>query len=372
MPAGPPNLIGAWTKVGTGTMTVNATTGAVSVTPAGDDTATVARQQIATEIGKTYWLTYELQTSAQMWRTLGTAAGQGDIIGVNVSTVPETKLQFTATTTSIWLDFARTALNTTTVGNIRLEEAPAGFPAARRLNGRSNYFSFDAATAGLRRWNSLQYLGGWFKLQYMPTAGVYLLDFAIPDVTTSGGSQRARIVYDPVNSKMLASNGGSAANGNKYSESYRSTTGLTADTWHYVGIRLAGDGAVAVVYDSNIGGTIMGNGVPEVGQYLNVLHLGSRNGSTPTSFAPAILSDWIWCEGFVPTNDQILALAAGNRPTDIAGFAPTFYWPLEGAATTEASVTGTATLAAPVAPAVVVGPSYIVPPPDDTLPIIFF
>ena len=372
MPAGSANQIGTWTAIGTGTVAVNATTKAVTITPANDGTITTARQQIATEIGKRYWVTYELQTSAQMWRSLGTTAGATDIVNVNVSTVSETKLQFTATTTSVWMDLARTAAGTTTVGNIRFEEAPAANPPARRLNGRTQYFKLDAAAAGLRTWNSLQYLGGWVKFQYMPTAGVYLLDFAIPDAVASGGGQRARIVYDPVTPKIFASSSGSVAGGNKYSENWLPPAGLTVDTWHYVGIMLAADGGVRIVYNGTIGGTTTGTGTPEIAQYLGVLHLGSRNGSAPSSFSPVLLSDWIWCVGFIPTNAQIAEIVAGNRPNTITGFSPTLYWPMEGTALDEPSSAGVAVLTANTQPGQVVGPAYIVPAAAEVLPLLMF
>jgi hypothetical protein len=372
MPAGSNNRIGTWTAIGTGTVTVNATTKSVTITPANDGTITIARQQITTEIGKRYWVTYEHQATLQIWRNIGTTAGGTDIVNVNVSSGVENKFNFVATTTSVWMDFARTSAGTTTVGNIRFEEAPAANPPARRLNGRTQFFKLDAAAAGLRTSNSLQYLGGWVKFQYMPTAGVYLLDFAIPDAVASGGGQRVRIVYDPVTPKIFASSGGSTAAGSKYIENYRTPTGLTVDTWHYVGVALAANGAVTLVYDNNIGGTTTGTGVPEVANYLTVLHLGSRNGATPSSFAPVIYSDWVWCAGFVPTNDQITAIANGNRPNNIAGFAPTFYWPLEGTALDEPSSAGVAVLSANTQPGQVVGPAYIIPPTAEIFPLMMF
>ena len=366
------NLLGPWTPVGTGTVTVNATTGAVTITPANDSTAAIARQQIATEVGKQYAFTYELQTSAQTWRMIGTAAGIGDIVGSNVSTVNETKVTFTATTTSVWVELSRTSAGTTTTGNFRFEEVPPGQASARRLNGRNQYFNIDAAAAGLRTTNSLQYAGGWFKFQYMPPAAAYLLDWAIPNAVASGGQQRARLFYDPSVPKIAASNAGSSANGNKYAENWVPSTGLTADTWHYVGIALAGDGGVRVVYDGTIGGTTTGTGVPEVASYLGTFQLGARTGSTPTLYAPVILGDWIWCSGFVPTDAQIQLLAAGNRPSDIADFDPTYYWTFNQTGTTEPSLGATATLTAPTAPATVVGPSYVVPLPAEILPLLMF
>lgn len=371
MPAGK-NLIGAWTPLGTGTVTVNATTKAVTIAPANDATQTTARQQIATEVGKRYWVTYELQTSTQMWRNLGTTAGGGDVVASNVSTVNETKLSFVATTTSVWMDLARTAAGTTTVGSIRFEEAPTANASARRLNGRTQYFKLDAAASGLRTLNTLQYLGGWFKFQWLPTAAVYLLDFAVPDAVTSGGQSRARLFYDPTATKIAASNGGSAAGGNKYAENWQ-TASPGVDTWHYVGIILAADGGVQLVYDGTIGGTTIGTGVPEAGQYLGTLQLGSRNGSAPTNFAPVVLGDWVWCAGTLPTNPQIAALAAGNRPDAVAGFNPTYYWPMEQTTVSETSATAAAaTLTANALPATVVGPAYVVPAPSEVFPLLFF
>jgi hypothetical protein len=366
------NTIGTWTQVGTGTGTVNATTKAVTIVPADDATACAMRQQITTEIGKTYWWTYELQTSTQSWRQIGTTAGGTDIVNINVSTVFENKLVFTATTTSVWLQLSRIPAGTTRTGNHRFEEAPPGTAMARRLNGTNQYFKFDNGAAGLRTLNSLQYVGGWFKFQYVPTTAAYLFDWAIPDAATAGG-QRARIVYDPTVPKIMASNSGTAGNGNRYMEDTHAGT-VVADEWRYTGMSLAANGAVTCIYNGAIGGTPSG-AAPDIGNYLTVMHLGSRNGTTPTSFAPAIYGDWVWCVGFVPTNAQITALASGKRPTDITGFSPTYYWPLEGTTTTEDSSAASATLTANTQPGNVVGPSYFVEPAPvsaDVMPLLMF
>lgn len=372
LPAGRNNLIRTenWVGGGTGTRAINATTGALSVTPANDTTRTYWRQAVAVTPGNSYAITWDLYTQTQMWRMLGTTAGGEDIIPVNVSTVPESRITFTATTPVVWFEFNRVSAGTPTVNSVRFEEIIPARAAARRLNGRSQAFSIDASAAGLRTSNGLHYVGGWFKFHYMPTAAAYLLDMAIPDAVATGGQQRARILYDPAVPKIMASNAGTS----KYAENWRSTTGVLAvDEWHYVGMILAGDAGVSVVYDGTIGGTTVGTGVPEVANYLGTLQIGARVGSTPTSYANAVFGDWVWCNGFVPTNAQIAALAAGNRPTNIAGFTPTHYWRMDQTGTTEPSVTATAaTLTATSAPATVTGPDYLVPPSDTVLPIIFF
>ena len=367
-----PNLIGTWTQVGTGTATVNATTKSVTIVPANDTTPCAMRQQIATEIGKTYWWTYELQTSTQSWRQIGTTAGGTNIFNINVSTVNENKLAFTATTNSVWIELSRISSGTTTTGNHRFEEAPAGTSMARRLNGRNQYFKLDNGAAGLRTSNSLQYIGGWFKFQYVPTSMSYLLDWAVPDLTTTGGAQRARIFYDPTVPKIAASNSGSAANGNRYMEDAHAGTAV-ADEWRYIGISLASDGAVKCVYHGANGGTPSG-AAPDVGNYLTVLHLGSRNNTTASAFAPAMYADWVWCAGFVPTNAQLTELMGGKRVTDVTGFSPTYYWPLEGTATVESSTAGVADLTANTTPGNVVGPAYAVPVviSDEIQPLLMF
>lgn len=367
------NLIGTWTQVGTGTASVNATTKAVTISPAGDGTPCAMRQQITTEIGMTYWWTFELQTtSTSMWRAIGTTAGGTDIFGLNVATNPETKLVFTATTTSVWLELTRTSSGTTRTGNHRFEKAPPGSSKARRINGVNQYFKLDVAAAGLRTSNSLQYIGGWFKWQYVPTSMAYLLDWAVPDLTTTGGGQRARIFYDPTVPKIAASSSGSAANGNRYMEDAHAGT-PTADEWRYIGISLAANGAVSCVYNGAINGTSSGT-APDIGNYLTVLHLGSRNNTTASGFAPAIYADWVWCAGFVPTNAQLTELMGGKRVTDVTGFAPTYYWPLEGTTTVESSTAGVADLTANTQPGNVVGPPYAVPVviSDEIPPLLMF
>lgn len=372
LPAGRNNLIRTenWIGGGTGTRVLSTSTGSLAVTPANDTTRTYWRQAVAVTPGKSYAITYDLYTVTQMWRMLGTTEGAEDIIAVNVSTVPETRVTFTATTSTVWLEFNRVSAGTATVNSVRFEEIIPARASARRLNGRSQAFSINASAAGLRTSNGLHYVGGWFKFHYMPTAAAYLLDMAIPDAVATGGQQRARILYDPAVPKIFASNAGTT----KYAENWRSTTGILAvDEWHYVGMILAGDGAVSLVYDGTIGGTTSGTGVPEVANYLGTLQIGARVGTTPTNYANAVLGDWVWCNGFVPTNAQISALAAGNRPADIAGFAPTHVWRMDQAGNTEPSVTANAaTLTATTAPATVTGPDYIAPPSDTILPCLFF
>lgn len=369
VPAGA-NMIKAanWIAGGTGTTSISATSGYLTITPANDTTRTYLRQQLLTEVGKTYWVTWDLVTSNVMWRMLGTTENGTDILNINVSAVSENKFVFTATTTTTWLEFNRVSAGAASVGSVRCEEVTPGRATARRLNGRNQFFKFDAAAAGLTVPNSNQFLGGWVKFQILSNSTSYILDFGTPDAATSGGQQRVRVFYDPGNIKLAASTGGASL----YSENSITSPGLTADTWHYIGVILGADRTVRLVYDATIGGTTTTTNIPEAGNFLQTLHLGSRTGTTPASFGPVILSDWIWCNGFVPTNAQILALAAGNRPAAVAGLSPTHYWTLDGTAITEDSKTGTATLTASTAPASVVGPDFIVPPPDEILPCLFF
>jgi hypothetical protein len=324
------------------------------------------RQQIATTIGVTYWWTFELQTTTiSCWRAIGTAPGGTDIFSLNVASNPETKLVFTATTTSVWLDLTRTSSNTTRTGNHRFEEAPPGAAMARRINGVNQYFGLDVAASGFRTANTLQYIGGWFKFQYVPTSNAYILDWAVPDVG-SLGDERARILYDPTVPKIMASNGA----GGIYIED-RHTGAAVADVWRYIGMSLASNGAVTCVYNGEIGGTVSGT-APASANNLAVMRLGARNGTTATSFGPVMYADWVWCAGFVPSNAQITELMSGKRPGNIANFTPTFYWPMEGATTTEASIPAGATLTANTLPANVIGPYYTLPVSEDILPLLMF
>ena len=370
LPPGANNLIipANWVAGGTGTTTRNATTGALTVTPANDTTRTYYRQQVGVQIGRTYQITWELQTTNVMWRMLGTTAGSDNIVAVNVSTATENKLTFTATTTSVWFEFNRVSSGATTVGLIRFEEVPPGAASSRRLNGRNQYFRLAAGTAGLLTANANHYVGGWIKWQYLPTSGAYIADFATSDATTSGGQNRARIVYDPSVPKILASTGGATL----YSENFINITAPVPDTWHYVGMAIAANRTVRIIYDTTIGGTTSGTGTPEAANLFQTLQLGARVGTTVSSYSPILLADWIWCSGFVPTDAQILALANKNRPSNISGFDPTYYWPLEGTLITEDSVNDAATLTASNVPGTNVGPDYIVPTPTEILPLLMF
>ncbi len=135
---------------------------------------------------------------------------------------------------------------------------------------------------------------------------------------------------------------------------------------------IAANRTVRIVYDTTIGGTLASTGTPEAGNFFQTLQLGARVGTTVSAYAPVLLSDWVWCAGFVPTDAQILALASANRPNDISGFAPTYYWPLEGTLITEDSINGTATLTASNVPGNNVGPDFIVPTPTEILPLLMF
>lgn len=365
-----------WTNGGTGTVSIDSKTGAITIS---NTTAvkTYTRFIFPTTAGKRYWLTYDQAVDITA-RQLGTVAGAGNLSALTSSTSGDNKVDVVATGSEIHLEFSRSTVGTSTVGNVIFQEVLDNRTSGRRLNGRNQTFTLDALGTGLRTANYSWFLGGWFKFTYLPTAAVYLLDFGRTDPSSSfGGAGRVRMVYDPLNTKLLAST--CQSDGNNYRENSLRTV-LKADTWYHVACFADADADVRVMINK-VGGQVSVGNIPPTDdtQICRMLSLGGRIGST--DLAPVTLSDWVFCSGFQPDMTHVNALADGTRPGAITGFAPTYHWPMVLAGTQElnvsnstgqgqaGSVPGTP-LTAVASPTTVMGLGFAgSPPPDPTVTV---
>jgi hypothetical protein len=332
-----PNLItpGGWTTGGASGVAVDRTTGEVRFVKSGT-TKSYARYIATTKLDTKYWLVYS-QTSAMLGvgRQIGTAAGMGNVVAYAETLGADVKIEFTAVSTQTHIEFSRSAVGTVSADAIILQEVPENRTSARRLNGRTQSFRLDAFATGLRTANHLFYLGGWVRLLYVPMGAIYVLDFGRSDVvSTVPGAGRVRVVYDPINSKLLASTG--SFDGLAYRETTL-TTALIADTWYHIGLIVQENADVTLLFNKVMGtaptGTIP---TPSDTDVCRVLRLGARVGAT-TSFAAMSCSDWVWCSGFIPPMAYIEALASGTQPGAISGFQPTYHWPMVQTGATEPS-----------------------------------
>jgi hypothetical protein len=332
-----PNLIipDGWTTGGASGVAVDRATGEVRFVKSGA-TKSYARYVAETKPGVKYWLVYS-QNSATLGvgRQIGTTAGTGNIVAYAETPGSDIKIEFTAPGTETHIEFSRSALGTVSADGVVLHELVENRTSARRLNGRDQSFRLDTFATGLRSANYLWYIGGWVRLTYGPAAAIYLLDFGRADViSTVPGAGRVRIVYDPLNSKILAST--ASFDGLSYRETSVNTT-MIDDAWYYVSLSVRSDGDIGLAVNGIAGSDPTGT-IPAPSEDLcRVLRLGARIGAT-TGLAPAQYSDWIWCSNFIPDLRVIRVLTAGIRPTGISDFTPTYHWPMVQTGAQEVSV----------------------------------
>jgi hypothetical protein len=322
-----------WTNGGTGTVSIDPKTSAITIT---NTTAvkTYTRFIFQTTAGKRYWLTYDQSVDVTA-RQLGTVVGAGNLSALTASTSGDNKIEVIAQGTEIHAEFSRSTVGTSTVGSIIFQEVLDNRTTGRRLNGRNQTFSLNTLGAGIRTANYSWLIGGWVRFTYMPTAAVYLLDFGRTDpASTFGGAGRVRVVYDPLNTKLLAST--CQSDGNNYREN-SILTALQADKWYHICCFAGADADVRVMINKIQGQVSVGNIPPlDDTQICRTLSLGGRIGST--DFAPVTLSDWVWCSGSIPDMTFVNALADGTRPNAITGFQPTYHWPMVLTGTQELNI----------------------------------
>jgi hypothetical protein len=337
---------GTWNTGGPGTVTIDPVSGQITIVADGSGLV-YARRGLATQINKTYQLTWSNDTSAIMVRQIGTAEGLSDIRAAANSANGDNKIEFTATSATTWVSFQRTAAATVTISSLIFQEIPEGAASARRTNGKNQYFSLDAQASGLRMSNANWFIGGFVALTYIPAVSpLYFADFGRLDPgTTSGGGSRVRLFYDADQTKLACST--SEYSGANYRENYIIST-LLPDTWYYLAMSALPSGDVQVILDTSRGASFVGTTLPAVSasEICRFLQIGARVVSPRTNFVPCRFSHWIWASGWIPTTDQVNALAGGTLPGDVAGLTPPgggslYHWPMSGA-TSEPSLINTA------------------------------
>lgn len=341
---------GAWITGGPGTVSIDAVSGQITITADGSGLV-YCRRGVATEINKSYQLTWSNDSPTVMFRQIGTGEGLSDIRPANVSVNGDNKIEFVATSTTTWISFQRTTAATVVISSVILQEIPASATSARRLNGKTQYLSLDVQAAGLRMSNANWYIGGFIALTHRPAGGIYIMDFGRLDpASPNGGAGRVRMFYDPDATKLAVSSEQSA--GTNYRENYL-ISALAVDTWYYVGVTALANADVLVRLDKQKGASYIGTTLPPVSatEICRVLQLGARSINPRTGFSPLRYSNWIWSSNWIPSDTQINALADGTPPSEVAGFtAPTganiYHWPMTNAAGAEESlITTTAPLA---------------------------
>jgi hypothetical protein len=283
-----------------------------------------------------------------MARQLGTSEGTGDLVGYNASAVGDNKINFIATTTTTWVSFIRLTAGAPSVSSISLEEVKSNTSKSRRLNGTNQFFSLDAQANLLRMSNANWYIGGFVAFTYMPASGFYFADFGRYDLSVPTGSARVRLYWDPTNSKVAGST--AETSGSSYRENYIVAT-LQPSTWYYVGLICKANADVQVVLDTQKGTSYVGTVLPPVSatEICRVLQFGARTANPRTAFAPCRFSNWLWCSNWIPSDAQLLELAAGKLPSEISGFAPPnganlYQWPMGASTGDETSTADAATM----------------------------
>lgn len=339
---------GVWITGGPGTVAISATTGQMTITA--DGTGMVyARRGIPTQVNRPYQLTWSNDTSAVMFRQIGSSEGLSDISTSFPSVAGDNKLEFVATSTTTWVSFHRTTAAAVTISSLILQEVPVNASSARRLNGKNQYLSIDAQTSALRLSNANWYIGGFFALNYMPATGFYLVDFGRLDpAAPAGGAGRVRLFYDTDQDKLAVST--AETTGLNYRENYLIQP-LQVDTWYYVGITALANADVLLTFNTVKGASYVGTVIPpiSVSEICRVLQIGARSINPRTGFAPCRFSNWIWASNWIPSNVQLGLLAGGKPPAEVPGLtAPTgaalYHWPMSGAATEPSLINAAAPL----------------------------
>lgn len=341
----------AWTKGASGTVTTGDT---ISISPTGS-AVSFAMQAIPTEVGATYTWSWNVTTTLLPFRAAGSTSGGNQVVPIAASPAGQQSVEFTATTSTTWIQYQRTTLGESRITNIVVEKKVAGESTARTLDGAAQYFQLNTLALGLPSNNYNWYVGGWIRFNSTTTGGVYIADFGRTDPSGGQPNGRVRLVGQAgTNVKLFAST--VLASGANYRENAVTTT-ITVGTWYYVGYYVDTTADVQLVWGNTLPATKTGT-VPtlQTGTICNVLQLGARVSSPVASLAPCSYSDWIWVSGSIPTTPQITALASGTRPNAIAGFTPTYHWPMAMSGTTENSLTGAQALTAIGSPPLVAGP----------------
>jgi hypothetical protein len=334
-------LSNTWAKTGPGTLTNSP--GLVSIISDGA-TYTTATQEVTVRSGVPHRFSYTGE-GFTFSRMLGVASGSGEYLtgagtlGVNTHT-------FTPTTNKVWVRFQRLSANTAIANDLRLVELEPRPGTARLLNGTNQYFSQDNLTYGFPMTNSNFYIGGWWRLNTIPTTGArYFFDFGT-SIDATGGGSRVRLIYDAVQNRLVASNQGSSGG---YREHYIQNPGFAVNTPVYLGLAVKSDGEAYPILGTQRGGGTLSGSLPTITSNLGQqIRIGTTVRPTPlsTTYVHGSVWDVVWNVGSIPSDAILTSLAGGQRPHQISGFSPTYHWPmhLQSSTSDEESIAGLSTL----------------------------
>lgn len=113
--------LSGWTVTTAGSATVVQNAGVAEITGDGTDSGTLD-QSITTVVGQTYLLPFTIGANGLIFR-VGTTQGGSNLIAGTIVVAGSYLYQFTATTTTTWLQFARTAASMGSVDNVSVQLA---------------------------------------------------------------------------------------------------------------------------------------------------------------------------------------------------------------------------------------------------------
>lgn len=356
-------LTNTWIKSGPGTVTNSV--GSISII-SNNSVYTSAAQGVTVRPGKLHRFSYTGE-GYTFSRKVGAAQEGDEYIPFSAGVLGEDNHLFTPTTNTVWVQFQRLSANTATASDLRLTDLQPPDLAARSLNGTSQMFWLDNGTYpnAYPMLNANFYIGGWWKLNALPSSGaIYFYDFGTLDTDPSGGRGRVRLVYDAAQNRLVASNMATTVSG--YREHYLSNPGLTVGAPVYLGVAVKADGDVYPVVGTRRGGGVVSGSLPTLQSGLGQqLRIGATARITPPAgtYVNGSVWDVVWHVGSIPSDAALDAMAAGQRPHQIGGFVPTFLWPMAGFSATgdEDSISALGTLRQANSPGIIAAPPEPVP-----------
>jgi hypothetical protein len=349
-------LADVWIKSGPGVVTNSK--GYLSIS-SDNVSYTSASQEVTVIPNKLHRFSYTGE-GFSLSRKVGSTQEGGEYIPLGTGILNWQATLFTPTTNKVWVQFQRLSSNTAIANDLRLTNLQPPDLAARSLNGAGQYFYQDNATYGFSRLNASFYIGGWWNFSSVSTtAGFYIYDFGMVTTATAGGTGRVRLIYDPVNNRLIASN---QAMTGAYREHYLATPGIVANTPLYLGVAVMSNGDPYPVIGTRRGGGTVTGSLPvlqsDLGQQIRI-GANARTSPGATSYAAGKVWDVIWHVGSIPPNSALDALAGGQRPQQISGFVPKYLWAMGAPVATmdEDSISELSTMRQVGSPGVVAPPA---------------
>jgi hypothetical protein len=354
-------LANVWIKSGPGTIANSP--GYLSILSDGVS-YTSATQEVTVTPGKLHRFSYRGE-GVTLSRKVGSTQEADNYIPSAAGVLGTQNIPFTPTTNKAWVQFQRLSNNTAIANDLRLSNLDPKAGSARILNGSGQYFYQDNQTFQFTRTNANFYIGGWWNFSAVsPTSGFYIYDFGIVTTATTAGVGRVRLIFDPVQNRLIASN---QAMTGAYREQYFVNPGFVAGTPVYLGIAVGSNGDPYPVLGTRRGGGTVSGSLPvvqaDLGQQIRI-GANARTSPSAASYAAGKVWDVIWNIGGIPPDTALNAMALGQRPHQITGFTPSYHWPMVGPTTThdEESINLLSTLRQ------VGSPGIEAAPPDEPAP----